>query len=330
VDPLPVLTEQENKLLQVENLKKYFRVKGKGLFQHNTVKAVNDVTFHMIEGETYGLVGESGSGKSTVGRSLLRSIEPTSGKVLYRNRNIVDLEEAEMLKLRKDLQMVFQDPYSSLNPRLRVGKAIEEPLNIHQIGDIASRRQLAMQLLEKVGLQAEYYDRFPNEFSGGQRQRIVIARALAVNPKLIVCDEPVSALDVSVQAQIINLFKELQSQLKLSYLFISHDLSVVRHISDRVGVMYLGQLVEEASVDQLFEDPLHPYTKALISSIPRSNPNISRERIVLQGDIPSPIHLPTGCFFHPRCAYATKQCKEQEPTKKKIHSTHWVSCHLYP
>jgi peptide/nickel transport system ATP-binding protein/oligopeptide transport system ATP-binding protein len=320
---------QENALLRVENLKKYFRIKTKSLFKHNTVKAVNDISFHILEGETYGLVGESGSGKSTVGRSLLRAVEPTSGNILYRNSNIMQLGVPELFKFRKEMQMVFQDPYSSLNPRIRVGNAIEEPLNIFNIGDKSSRRQMVMELLAKVGLPPEYYYRFPNEFSGGQRQRIVIARALAVNPKLIVCDEPVSALDVSVQAQIINLFKDLQSQFKLAYLFISHDLGVVRNISDRVGVMYLGQLVEEGSVDKLFENPLHPYTQALISSIPRSKPNISRERIILQGDIPSPIHLPKGCFFHPRCAFAKKECKEEEPRKINIDSDHWVSCHLY-
>jgi len=321
--------KQKEMLLQVSNLRKYFQVKTDRIFQRNTVKAVNDVSFHIYEGETYGLVGESGSGKSTVGRTLLRSIEATSGSVLYKNQNIYDLNGSQLLKLRKDLQMVFQDPYSSLNPRIRIGNAIEEPLKIHHIGDPKSRREMALTLLEKVGLPKEYYHRFPNEFSGGQRQRIVIARALAVNPKLIVCDEPVSALDVSVQAQIINLFKELQSQFKLSYLFISHDLSVVRHISDRVGVMYLGQLVEEAQVDRLFQEPLHPYTKALMSSIPRSKPNVKRERIILEGDIPSPIHLPQGCFFHPRCPFVKKECKESTPVKVKINSEHWVSCHIY-
>lgn len=320
---------QEERLLQVENLKKYFRIKTKGFFKKDTVKAVSDVTFHIKEGETYGLVGESGSGKSTVGRTLLRAIEPTSGKILYKNSDITKIKNSELIKIRKDLQMVFQDPYSSLNPRQRIGGAIEEPLNIHNIGDKKSRKEIAMQLLEKVGLSTDYYYRFPNEFSGGQRQRIAIARTLAVNPKLIVCDEAVSALDVSVQAQIINLFKELQNQLKLSYLFISHDLGVVRHISDRVGVMYLGQLVEEASVERLYKNPMHPYTQALISSIPRSKPDTSRERIILQGDVPSPIHLPKGCFFHPRCAHATEQCKKQAPEKISVDSNQWVACHLY-
>lgn len=322
-------TMNENRLLQVEELKKHFRIKSKSLFKKDVVKAVNTISFHINEGETYGLVGESGSGKSTVGRCLLRAIEPTSGKILYKEQNISELKPSELIKIRKDLQMVFQDPFSALNPRQRVGNAVKEPLTMHNIGDKKSRKNIVMDLFEKVGLPADCYYRFPNEFSGGQRQRIVIARALAVNPKLIICDEPVSALDVSVQAQIINLFKELQEQFKLSYLFISHDLSVVRHISDRVGVMYLGQLVEEANVDQLYKEPLHPYTQALISSIPKSKPSSSRDRIILQGDIPSPINLPSGCFFHPRCPHAMNHCKEEAPVKTQIDSDHWVACHLY-
>ncbi|MHB1652592.1 MAG: ABC transporter ATP-binding protein [Desulfitobacteriaceae bacterium] len=323
--------QKENTLMEVVELKKFFYLKGGGLFlgKSETVQAVNNVSFHLLEGETYGLVGESGSGKSTIGRAILRSIEPTSGKVFYRNRNIFALPRSELDKLRKEMQMVFQDPYSALNPRIRIGKAIQEFLDIHEVGDKGSRKEIVMDLLSKVGLQPEYYERFPREFSGGQRQRIVIARALSLKPKLIVCDEPVSALDLSIQSQIINLFKDLQKQFKLTYLFISHNLNVIRYVSDRVGVLYLGELVEEANVDDLFETPLHPYTQALISSIPRTKYDKTSDRIILEGDIPSPINPPSGCFFHPRCPQAKKICKEESPVKKVIKANHWVACHLY-
>jgi len=319
----------KNKILQVENLRKYFPVQGNNLFRKDTVKAVNDVSFHLYKGETYGLVGESGSGKSTLGRTLLRIIEPTSGKIMYKDKNILDLNNRQMSKLRMDLQMVFQDPYSSLNPRMKVGKAILEPMNIHKIGDKENRKETVFKLLEKVGLKPEHYNRFQKDFSGGQRQRLVIARSLAVKPKLLVCDESVSALDVSVQSQIINLFKDLQEEYQLTYLFISHDLSVIRYISDRVGVMYLGQLVEEGKVDDLFENPLHPYTQSLISSIPRATNAQKRDRIVLKGDIPSPIDLPKGCFFYSRCPLAKDICKNIKPQQKCLDKEHWVACHLY-
>ena len=325
------MNTQGNTLVSVNNLYKHFYLKGGTVLKpkKDVVKAVNNVSFEIKSGETYGLVGESGSGKSTIGRTLLRALEPTSGEVIFKGVDITRLSRSELNKLRLEMQMVFQDPYSALNPRMRIGPAIQEALEIHNIGDKQSRKERVIELLTQVGLQPEYYNRFPREFSGGQRQRIVIARALALNPKLVVCDEPVSALDLSIQSQIINLFKDLQKQFKLSYLFISHNLSVIRYISDRVGVLYLGQLVEEAEVDRLFSNPLHPYTRALLSSIPKDKPRDMKERILLEGDIPSPIDLPPGCSFHTRCKSAMSICKEVTPQRIDMDKDHWVACHLY-
>lgn len=317
---------EEKLIIRAVGLKKQFRAKSRSWWRADTVKAVNDVSFAVREGETYGLVGESGSGKSTVGRLVVRALPPTAGEIWFRDQNLLE-KKADFPQ--KHLQMVFQDPYSALNPRMRVGPAIEEPLIIHGIGDKAERKHRSAELLRQVGLPASYADRFPHEFSGGQRQRIIIARALALRPQFIVCDEPVSALDVSIQAQIINLFQELQETFGLSYLFISHDLGVVRHICDRIGVMYLGQLVEEAPVEELFAQPLHPYTQALISSIPGSRKQTKRERIVLRGDIPSPVRLPEGCFFHPRCPHAMDVCRKAAPEPSAAGPGHWVKCHLY-
>ncbi|WP_019120359.1 ABC transporter ATP-binding protein [Brevibacillus massiliensis] len=315
-------------LLKLENAVKRFPVKGGCFRTKSEVKAVSNLSLSIAEGETYGLVGESGCGKSTTGRMALRLIEPTSGKVYYKGEDITAYSDEQLRLVRKEMQIVFQDPYSSLNPRLQIGKAIQEAMNIFRIGEAAERKQQVYELLHKVGLQREHYDRYPHEFSGGQRQRIVLARALAVSPRFIVCDEPVSALDVSIQSQIINLLEQLQDELQLTYLFIAHDLSVVRHISDRVGVMYLGHLVEEAPTDELFTHPRHPYTRALLSAVPHPNPKRKRERIVLTGDVPSPIQLPSGCVFHPRCPAAVPACKEAVPALKERLAGHRVACHL--
>lgn len=318
-------------ILQVKNLRKHFPVDG--LFgklgkKKGIVKAVDGVSFDLYEGETYGLVGESGCGKSTTGRTILRLLEPTEGEAIYQNKNIFEYNRAEMREIRKDLQMVFQDPYSSLNPRKRIGQTIEEPLIIHGIANANERTEMAMDILEKVGMRVDHYYRYPHELSGGQRQRIGLARALIVDPKIIVADEPVSALDVSIQSQVINLLQKLQNELKLTYLFIAHDISVVRHISDRIGVMYLGHLVEEASTDDLIEDPLHPYTKALLSAVPIPNPKHKKERIILKGDLPSPLNPPTGCVFHTRCPFAMDICKQQKPVMQEKKTGHKVACHL--
>lgn len=315
-------------MIQMNNLVKHFPIKGSILEKKSYVKAVNHLTFHINEGETYGLVGESGCGKSTTGRLVLRLIEPTSGNVLYNGEDITLYSEEKLRQVRKDLQIVFQDPYSSLNPRAQIGKAILEPMNIFNIGDVKERKDRVYELLNKVGLQKDHYNRYPHEFSGGQRQRIVLARALAVNPKFIVCDETVSALDVSIKSQIINLLEQFQEDYNLTYLFIAHDLSVVRHTSDRIGVMYLGHIVEEAPTDLLFSQPLHPYTKALLSAVPIPNPKQKRERIILTGDVPSPINLPSGCVFHPRCPVAIPSCREIVPTIKEVSPGHRVACHL--
>lgn len=320
------------KILDIQNLKKHFPVKGQfgslgGIKGH--VKAVNDLSFHLNKGETYGLVGESGCGKSTTGRTILRLIEPTSGKVTYDNRDIFSLSGKDTHIIRQNMQMVFQDPYSSLNPRKKIGRTLEEPLAIHSIGSKSERTDRAMDILQKVGLHSEHYYRYPHEFSGGQRQRIGLARALIVNPKVVISDEPVSALDVSVQSQIINLLQQLQDDFDLTYLFISHDISVVRHISDRIGIMYLGELVEEAPTDSLFSSPLHPYTEALLTAVPRTNPETKKERIILKGEIPSPLNPPSGCVFHTRCPYAMDICKKEVPEKKELASGHFVSCHLH-
>ncbi|WP_409177842.1 ABC transporter ATP-binding protein [Brevibacillus fortis] len=314
-------------LLQVSNLVKHFPMK-RGYFQEKAyVKAVSNLSLKIYKGETYGLVGESGCGKSTTGRMILRLLEPTSGSVQYRGQDMTRFSDEELRNARKEMQIIFQDPYSALNPRKQIGKAIAEPMSIFKLGEKRQRKQFVLDLLRKVGLQPEHYDRYPHEFSGGQRQRIVMARALAVNPAFIVCDEPVSALDVSIQSQILNLLQQLQEDFQLTYLFIAHDLSVVRHISDRVGVMYLGHLVEEAPTDALFSQPLHPYTKALLSAIPEPNPKKKKERIVLSSEVPSPIHLPKGCVFHPRCPQVSTTCKEVVPVLREMGTGHRVACH---
>jgi peptide/nickel transport system ATP-binding protein len=316
-------------LLQVNELKKYFPVTG-GVFQRTVghVKAVDNVSFHINKGESFGLVGESGCGKSTIGRTILRLIEKTDGDVLFEGQDIYKLPKEQMRMLRPKLQIIFQDPFSSLNPRIKVGTAIGEALYDHGVTDRAEVRRRVIETMEICGLASYHYDRFPHEFSGGQRQRIGIARALIMNPEFIVADEPVSALDVSIQAQIINLLSDLQRDKKLTYLFISHDLSVVEHLCNRVGVMYLGSMVELTSKDELFRNPLHPYTKALMSAIPVPDPTFKRERIILKGDIPSPVNPPSGCKFHTRCPIAADICKQQVPEYRNVGNDHWVSCHF--
>ncbi|TLS38646.1 ABC transporter ATP-binding protein [Pseudalkalibacillus caeni] len=324
---LETVKKVKKPLLQVNDLKQYFPIKG-GLFGRtvNHVKAVDGVSFDIYEGETVSIVGESGCGKSTTGRAILRLEEPTDGKVTFQDKDLLGLSKRKMRNMRKDLQVIFQDPYASLNPRQTVGRILEEALEILNVVPKKERPQRVKELLEQVGLQAEFADRFPHEFSGGQRQRIGIARALAVEPKLIICDEAVSALDVSVQAQILNLLKKLQRQYNLTYLFISHDLGVVRHISDRVIVMYLGRVVEIADKKSLFENPQHPYTKALLSAIPEASRKRKKERMILKGDVPSPIDPPTGCRFHTRCPLATEQCKVKTPEVRQVGPEHFVAC----
>ncbi|MCM3630210.1 ABC transporter ATP-binding protein [Paenibacillus glycanilyticus] len=316
-------------LLEVRNLKKYFPIQS-GLLNRTVghVKAVDDLSFTIRKGETFGLVGESGSGKSTVGRSIVRLTEKTSGDVLFKGTDIYSLPKDELRQLRPALQLIFQDPYSSLNPRVRVGDAIGEALIDHQLADTSEIRNRVLEVLELCGLSDYHIDRLPHEFSGGQRQRIGIARALALNPELIIADEPVSALDVSIQAQIINLFRKLQETNGLSYLFISHDLSVVEHLCTRIGVMYLGSMVETGTREELFLRPQHPYTKALLSAVPVPIPKLKRERIVLSGDIPNPANPPSGCKFHTRCPFATERCKEEVPALRTIGTDHMVACHL--
>ena len=323
-------TAQQEPILQVKNLKKYFPIT-KGLFnrQVGAVKAVDDVSFNIYPNETVGLVGESGCGKTTTGRSLLRLIEPTGGEVVYNNENILTYGREQMREVRRNLQIIFQDPYSSLNPRMTIENIIGEALEFHGIAKGNERRQMVADLLVRVGLQPSYLTRYPHEFSGGQRQRIGIARALALNPDFIVCDEAVSALDVSVQAQVINLLQDLQQEFNLSYLFIAHDLSVVRHISDRIAVMYLGQVVELAPKKNLFNGPMHPYTQALLSAIPHPNPRKKKERVILEGDVPSPINPPNGCRFHTRCPACYSPCTKVEPKIMEPSPGHQVRCHLY-
>jgi len=313
---------QKTELVKVRNLVKHFPVED----SDDVVRAVDDVSFDILAGETLGLVGESGCGKSTVGRCLLRLHEPTSGEVLFEGQNIIGLPNNEMQKLRREMQIIFQDPYASLNPRLSILSTISEPLKIHGIGNKKEQRERVADLLTKVGLDPNYMFRYPHEFSGGQRQRIGIARALALNPKLIICDEPVSALDVSVQAQVVNLLQDLQAEFGLTYLFISHGLAVVEHISQRVAVMYLGKIVEIAEAKELYELPLHPYTKALLSAIPIPDPKQKRERIVLQGDVPTPINPPSGCRFRTRCPIAIEQCAEIVPELREITKGHTAAC----
>lgn len=319
-------------LLVVRHLKTYFPIR-KGIFSKTVgyVKAVDDVSFTIRRGETLGLVGESGCGKTTIGRSLLRLIEPTDGEIFFEGKNIRAMNSHELRAVRKDMQIIFQDPFSSLNPRLTVGQMLREVLEVHRLAEGRAAEKRAAELLEQVGLSAQYLNRYPHEFSGGQRQRLGIARALAVEPKFIICDEPVSALDVSIQSQIINLLQDLQKALGLTYLFIAHDLSVVEHISDRVAVMYLGKIVEIASCEALYQSPQHPYTEALLSAVPVPNPKLKRKRIVLTGDIPSPANVPSGCGFHPRCPKAEEMCKQLMPQLQPIpaNPTHYVSCLLY-
>lgn len=319
----------EQPLIEVKNVKKYFPITG-GVFQRTVgnVKAVDDVSFTIHKGESFGLVGESGCGKSTIGRTILRLLEKTDGTIKYKGVDLHSLGKEELRRLRPKMQIVFQDPFSSLNPRLKVGYAIGEALMDHGLKDSYEIKQRVLEVMKICGLAEYQYDRFPHEFSGGQRQRIGIARALIMNPEFIVADEPVSALDVSIQAQIINLLSDLQKEKQLTYLFISHDLSVVQHLCNRVGVMYLGSLVETASKDQLFNNPLHPYTKALMSAIPIPDPSVKKERIVLQGDIPSPANPPQGCKFHTRCPIATDKCKIEKPEFRDVGDNHFVACHL--
>ncbi|GED72421.1 ABC transporter ATP-binding protein [Brevibacillus reuszeri] len=317
-------------LLVVKNLKKYYPITGGVLGgEVGLVKAVDDVSFTVKRGETLGLVGESGCGKSTTGRSLLRLIEPTEGEVTFDGVNVMSLSADEMRKMRRDMQIVFQDPFASLNPRHNVEKILEEPLIVHHIGTAAERKKRVQEMLEVVGLSSYHARRYPHQFSGGQRQRVGIARALMLNPKLIVADEPVSALDVSIQSQVLNLMQDLQRELGLTYLFIAHDLSVVRHISDRVGVMYLGRIVELSTSSQLYSNPLHPYTQALLSAVPTPDPDAVRERVILQGDVPSPAKPPSGCTFHTRCPHVTDECRNVRPAFQDVGDGHFVACHLY-
>lgn len=314
--------QQKKNLVEVCHLVKHFPVEN----SDDVVQAVDDVSFDILAGETLGLVGESGCGKSTVGRCLLRLHEPTSGDVYFEGKNIVGLPNREMQALRREMQIIFQDPYASLNPRLNILSIVGEPLKIHGIGDKKERKERVADLLSKVGLDPAYMQRYPHEFSGGQRQRIGIARALALNPKLIICDEPVSALDVSVQAQVVNLLQDLQAEFGLTYLFISHGLAVVEHISNRVAVMYLGKIVEIADATELYENPLHPYTQALLSAIPVPDPKQKRERIVLKGDVPTPIDPPSGCRFRTRCPIAIDKCAVVVPELRELSPGHFTAC----
>lgn len=321
--PVPTLP-----LLEVINLKQHFFLKNNGLFQpQQVVKAVDDISFQLFPGETLSIVGESGCGKSTTGRSILRLDEPTEGEVIFEGESLTAMGKKELRDTRGEIQVIFQDPYASLNPRRTIRQMLNEAMAIQNVLPKEQREDRILELMDHVGLRPEYLERYPHEFSGGQRQRIGIARALAVNPKVIICDEAVSALDVSIQAQILNLLKKLQREFDLTFLFISHDLSVVRHISDRVLVMYLGKIVEITDKKSLFETPLHPYTKALLSAIPVTDQKYKKERILLKGDVPSPFNPPSGCRFHTRCPFATDLCKTKEPVLRTIKDNHNVACH---
>ena len=319
-------------LLEINDLKTYFPIRSGLLSRHmGDVKAVDGVPLSVEDGETLGLVGESGCGKTTLGRSILRLIEPTEGQIIFEDRELLSLRPAEMRDMRRRMQIIFQDPYASLNPRMRVGDIVGEGLKIHGLASGQKQRNIVMQILNRVGLREDHYDRYPHEFSGGQRQRIGVARALIFQPRLIICDEPVSALDVSIQAQILNLLEELQGDFSLTYIFISHDLRVVEHVRHRVAIMYLGKLVEVGTSETIYADAKHPYTQALLSAVPMPDPNAkeNKERDILQGDVPSPINPPSGCSFHPRCVFAEKICGEIEPALERTDDNHLVACHVF-
>jgi len=326
-------SDQDNVLLEVKDLKKHFPIR-RGFLRRTIgyVKAVDGISFYINEGRTFGLVGESGCGKTTTGRTILRLIEPTSGEITFNDQDtgrvrVDQLDKEQMRTLRRNMQIVFQDPYSSLNPRLTIKQVVGEPLVVNRVAKGQELADRIGELLRAVGLRPEYIDRYPHAFSGGQRQRIGIARALALNPKLIVCDEPVSALDVSIQAQVLNLLEDLQSQFGLTYLFVAHDLSVIKHISDRVAVMYVGKLVEMAETEELFANPKHPYTEALMSAVPRPDPRARSKRVVLRGEVANPANPPPGCYFHPRCQYAQATCAREPPVFQDVGNDHWVACH---
>ncbi len=323
---------QDSPILKVSNLVKHFPITSGGIFQRTTgaVKAVDGISLEVFPGETLGLVGESGCGKSTAGRTILRLLEPTSGSIEFEGQNLIKVSKRELVFMRREMQMIFQDPYSSLNPRATVGDIISAPFQVQGVKPVGGLRSAVGDLMERVGLNPEHFNRYPNEFSGGQRQRIGIARAIALQPKLIVCDEPVSALDVSIQAQILNLLADIQNDFGIAYVFVAHDLSVVRHISDRVAVMYLGQIMESAPSELLYTEPLHPYTHALLSAIPIPDPDLerNRERIILSGDLPSPSNPPAGCVFNTRCWKAEDKCRSERPVLREISMGHQVACHF--
>jgi oligopeptide transport system ATP-binding protein len=324
------MTTKNEILVRVENLKKYFPIR-RGVFQRHVgdIKAVDGISFFVRRGETLGLVGESGCGKSTTGRTILQLYRPTEGHVYFEGQDLTKMKGEQLRRMRRKMQMIFQDPYASLNPRMTIGSIIGEPLEVHNIAKGKERRERVQELLRLVGLNPYFINRYPHEFSGGQRQRIGVARALALNPSFIVCDEPVSSVDVSIQAQIVNLLEDLQAQFGMAYLFIAHDLSMVRHISNRVAVMYLGKIVELTGRDELYSNPLHPYTQALLSAVPIPDPVVEerRRRIILEGDVPSPANPPEGCNFNTRCPVVMNICKEEEPEFKEVSSEHWVACH---